>query len=162
MIGQLEGGEKKRKTIKAAGSWDYWTVLRNSNCPWRHSKPGPRFHQSVKRNWPFKVCYLASDSILPRGWRWQCSLFGRWLTWSRKLCSYRTWTMGQLKAPSPSGPLWRFNCRLVLLFCATAISTLSALLYMPFLGMIPSLLQAGFCAKLKHLKACNTLYYIFF
>lgn len=32
---------------------------------------------------------------------------------------------------------------------------------MPFLGKIPSLLQSGFCAKLKHLKAYNTLYIIY-
>lgn len=112
----------------------YWTELRNSNCPRRHSKPGPRFNWSVKCNWTSKIYSLVSDRILPHGWHLECSLFGCWLTCSRKLCFQRMWTINQLKAPSWSGPLWRFSCRLVLLFCATAISTISALFYMPFLG----------------------------
>lgn len=154
-------GEEKEDSQGSRELWLYWTELRISNHPWGPSKPGPRFRQSMKRNWPLQDCSLANDSILPCGWRWQCSLFGRWLTWSRKLCFHRMWTTGQLKAPSRSWPLWRFSCRLVLFFCATAISTISELLYMPFLGKIPGLLQSGFCAKMKHLKACNTVYYIF-
>ena len=161
VIGQLERGAKKRKTVKVAGSWDFIeqcseiaTLLGDTPnlaqdfiSLWSrtgHSRPVPwlvtvRCHMVGAGN----AVALDADSL------------------GTELCSHRTWTMARLKAPSPSGPLWRFSCRLNLLFCTTAISSISALLCMPVLGKIPGLLQSGFCAKLKHLKACNTLYYIF-